>query len=239
MKRIMVCTEDETALVKLRGMIGKLFPDRFAVCGYVSARQMMYEIEDGFEDDAYLFFLDLEMREMGGMELAKKLQKKMPAAKIIFFTGCPLRAEEIFDGIYPCGLLFQPFCEARLKRCILKELENEEKGGGFVKINKQGRHYHIPADEILYVESRGRKLLIFKENETEYVYERISNFCLLYKEKFIRCHQSYAINLSHAAEISTKGIRLKNGVIVPVSRKNYQDIQMKIFSGNGGRNENL
>lgn len=228
MKRIIICDDKEKNIRKLREAIEKIFPHEFFVNGYVSARQLLYEIEDGFLETVPFIFLNLEMKETDSIALAAKLQKKIPEAKIIFIAECLKRVEEIFDGVHPFGLLLLPVNEFRLEKCIRRETDCE-KGGEFVKINKQGRHYHIPADEILYVESMGRKLAIHREKETDYVYERISNFCDLYQKNFIRCHQSYAVNQSHVTEVSAKGIILKDRTCIPVSRKNYQEVKMRIL----------
>lgn len=234
MKRIIICDDKEKNIVQLRGAIEKLFPGEFFLNGYVSDRQIFYEIEDGFLEAVTFVFLNLDMKGTDSIAFAGKLQKKLPSAKIIFIAEHLKRVEEIFDEVSPFGLLCLPLNELRLEKCIRRE-EKQQKGGEFVKVNKQGRHYHILADDIFYVESRGRKLGIHREKETDYVYERISNFCDLYQKNFIRCHQSYAINQSHVIEISTKGVILKNGVCIPVSRKNYQDVKMRILYENNGR----
>lgn len=229
MKKVIVCDHDEKTVSKLGKMIEELFPRQFQIDGYVSARQLVYEMEDGFLRSADLLFVDMEMKEMDGIEIAKLLQKKMPVLKIIFMTGFPKRAEEIFDEISPFGLLLKPFCKERLAKYMKRELEGVNRKSRFVEIKKKGRNYHLPMEEVYYVESSARKLLIHKKEETECVYERISNFCVLYEDDFVRCHQSYAVNWGQVAEVSAAGIILKNGVKVPISRQKYREVRSKIF----------
>lgn len=229
MKKVIVCDQDEKTVSRLGKMIEELFPRQFQVSGYVSARQLVYEIEDGFLKSADILFVDMEMKEIGGTEIAKILQNKMPVLKIIFMTACPRRAEEIFDEINPFGLLLKPFREESLAKYIKRELKDSKREGRFVEIKKRGRNCHVPMEEIYYVESSARKLLIHKKEETECVYERISHFCALYEDDFVRCHQSYAVNWKHVAEVSAEGIVLKNGVKVPVSRQKYREVRSNIF----------
>ena len=89
--------------------------------------------------------------------------------------------------------------------------------------------HFIPVDEILYVESKGRKLMIYRKEGMECVYERISNFCNLYQKDFVRCHQSYAVNWNQVSEVQMAAVTLKNGERVPVSRKKYREISKKLF----------
>lgn len=229
MKKVIICDEDEKAVIQLRDMIDQLFPDLFVVNGYVSARQLIYEVEDGFLKSADVMFLSMEMKEMDGIEVAKILQKRMPMLKIIFMTGYPERTEKIFDEIYPFGLLFKPFRKERLEKYMKKELEGTGKEGHFVEIRKKGRNYYIPIEEIYYVESMARKLMIHKKDGTDCVYERISKFCVLYKDDFVRCHQSYAVNWGQVAEVSMSEILLKNGIKIPISRQKYREIRSRII----------
>lgn len=229
MKKIIICDHDEKTVLELGRTIEELYPKQFQISGYVSARQLIYEMEDGFLKFADLFFVDMEMKEMDGMEIAKILQKEMPVLKIIFMTECPRRAEEIFDGISPFGLLLKPFCKKRLAKCMKREMEEIKREARFVEIKRKGRNYYVPMEEIYYVESSARKLLIHKKEEIECVYERISRFCVLYEDDFVRCHQSYAVNWKQVAEVSAAGIILKDGTKVPISRQKYREVRSKIF----------
>lgn len=229
MKKVIICDEDEKTVSELDRMIESLFPGQFQVNGYVSARQLIYEIEDGFLKSADILFVDMEMKEMSGTEIAKILQKKIPVLKIIFITGCPERTEEIFDEICPFGLLFKPFRKERLEKYMRKELEGRKAAGRFVEIRKKGGNVYVPIEEIYYVESSARKLFIHKKEVTECVYERISNFCIRYESNFVRSHQSYAVNREYVTEVSASGILLKNGIKIPISRQKYKEVRSKLF----------
>lgn len=229
MKKVIICDDNEKSIFELRELIDQLFPNLFVISGYVSARQLIYEVEDEFLKSADILFVDVEMKEMEGTKVAKILQKKMPMLKIIFITGYPERTEKIFDEIDPFGLLLKPFCRERLEKCLKRELESEKKEGRFVEIRKKGKNYYVPTEEIYYVESRARKLFIHKKDKTESVYERISRFCFIYEEDFVRCHQSYAVNWGQVAEVSTNGILLKNGEKIPISRQKYREVRSRIL----------
>jgi len=86
MKKVIICDDNEKSIFELREMIDQLFPNLFVISGYVSARQLIYEVEDEFLKSADVLFVDVEMKEMEGTKVAKILQKKMPMLKIIFIT---------------------------------------------------------------------------------------------------------------------------------------------------------
>lgn len=228
MKRIVICDEDENNVSQLGQMIEKLFPEYFLINGYVSSRQLLYELEDDFLKEVDLFFIDLGMKEISGIHIAKHIQQKLPIAKVVYMTEDPQRVEEIFDEIYPLGLLLKPLNKDRVEKFVRKSLKFEQRSGRFVKVKKNGRWIFIPVEEVLYVESKGRKLLIHKNNGIDSVYERIFKFCDIYRDDFVRCHQSYAVNWNCITEMSMTEITLKNGEKIPVSRQRYRDMLVAI-----------
>ena len=229
MKRVIICDNDVKIVSGLIEMISTLFPNQFQVCGYVSSRQLVYEIEDGYLKDADLLFLDLKIGTADEMEIAKYIEQKFPVTKIVFLSDSLECIEDLFEEIRSFGILLKPLKEERLKKYLERELAEEKQEGAFVKIKKNGKVHFIPVEEILYVESKGRKLMIYRKEGMECVYERISNFCNLYQKDFVRCHQSYAVNWNQVKEVQTAAVTLKNGEKVPVSRKKYREISKKLF----------
>lgn len=229
MRKIVICDDDEKIVSQLIRMIERLFPKEFQILGYVSSRQLVYEIDDGFLKFVDMLFLDLEMGDMDGTDVAKYIQRNMPTAKIIFITGYPERSQDIFDEIKPAGLLLKPLDEDRLQKYIQNELLEKKDGRNYITVKKEGKTSFIPMDHVFYVESSGRKLLFHTTDGVECVYERISNFCNRYPEDFARCHQSYAVNWNQVIEVTTAGIKLRGGFTIPVSRQRYREIQNRIF----------
>lgn len=227
MRRIIICDNDQKIVSELGQLIERVFPEQFQISGYVSSRQLVYEMEDGFLELPDMLFLGVRMKEIDGIETAQHFQKKLPEVKIVFVTESPECAEEIFDDIRPFGLLLRPFRRERLEKYIVRGLEEEGYRGKMVKIKKKGKGYYMPVDEILYVESKGRKLTIHKIGGTESVYEKISGFCDTYQEDFFRCHKGYAVNHRQISKIAPSGIILKNGMVVPISRQKFQGIREK------------
>lgn len=229
MKRVIICDNDVKIVSGLTEMIGTLFPNQFQVSGYVSSRQLVYEIEDGYLKDVDLLFLDLKIGTADEMEIAKYIEQKFPVTQIVFLSDSLECIEDLFEEIRSFGILLKPLKEERLKKYLERELAEEKQEGAFVKIKKNGKMHFIPVDEILYVESKGRKLMIYRKEGMECVYERISNFCNLYQKDFVRCHQSYAVNWNQVSEVQMAAVTLKNGERVPVSRKKYREISKKLF----------
>ena len=229
MGRIIICDNHEKTVSELTRIIERTFPGEFGIDGYVSFRQLMYEMGDELMEFPELLFLELAADYTEGIETARLLQQRLPELKIIFMTEHPECAEEIFDGIRPFGLLLKPFNEKRLEKYIRRSFTENKSSEKQIKIKKKGRCCYIPMSEVLYVESHGRQLLLHKRNGTESAYEKISDFCARHPAEFFRCHKSYAVNGKQIREVSAAYITLKSGVAVPISRQKYQEARVRMF----------
>lgn len=63
---------------------------------YHFGRELLYEVDDGAYYDIYL--LDINLPDMSGMELARKLREIAPYSYIIFLTAYPQFAIEGYDA---------------------------------------------------------------------------------------------------------------------------------------------
>lgn len=225
MKRVIICDEEIESVSKLSTMIGQIFPKQFLLHGYVSAKQLFYEIEDGFIRTADIIFLSMEIKWVTEIDFAVYIQQKFPMAQIIFLAENLQQVEAMFDEISPDGLLLKPLNRQRLEKCVKKVLS--EKGGKeeLFSIKQNGTAIFFPIEEISYVESQGRKLQIHRKDAVICIYGRISGLCEAYGETFIRCHQSYAVNRNHIVELAATKIILENGMEIPVSRQRYREVK--------------
>lgn len=225
MKRIIICDEEMQSVSELSTMIGQIFPKQFLLYDYVSAKQLFYEIEDGFIRTADIIFLSMEIKWVTEIDFAVYIKQKFPMAQIIFLAENLQQVEAMFDEISPDGLLLKPISRQRLEKCVKKVLSENSGREKLFSVKQNGKIIFFPIDEILYVESHGRKLQIHRQDTDIYIYGRISGLCEAYKETFIRCHQSYAVNLHHIAELTATEIVLETGMKIPVSRQRYCEVK--------------
>lgn len=87
MLRTAIC-DDEKILTEIEEVAQRFFRTSCIDCKivtYHSSKNLEYDLQDGITYD--LFLLDIEMPETDGMELAREIHKRIPAAKIIFITS--------------------------------------------------------------------------------------------------------------------------------------------------------
>lgn len=194
-----------------------------------------------------LVFLDIELEEGTGIELAGQLEKLEHPPAIVFATAYDEYALQAFEAD-AVDYILKPFEEER----ILHTLEKINKlrkvveadmpdppplryeRNGKIAFSVEEKIVLVPYADILYVESSEGKCMIhtikqkYKVSEPLVEVEKRLNFC-----SFLRVHRSYVVNLDHIDEIepwfnSTYNLIMKNGSKVPVSRTYMKDLKKVI-----------
>ena len=87
MIRIALCDDDPRFLQHLHQSVDEWFADHQIIAScteYLSAKALWNSVDTA---DFDIFFLDIEMPEIGGMQLAKQIRDTLSDAVIIFLTS--------------------------------------------------------------------------------------------------------------------------------------------------------
>jgi len=191
---------------------------------FSSAEEFLFRYSEGHPYD--LAILDIKMKTMSGIELAKMIRKRDQGLQILFITGT---TAHVFEGYEVSALnyLTKPYSPARLERsldkahAIFKKKEVES-----LLVSQEGRLTRLPFPEILYMEIRGHYFEIFTFSMGKYRMKMQMDemLTLLDKYLFIRCHRSFIVNVMFMASLSRQGIKLKTGQDLPISAPNVQPV---------------
>ncbi|RYF83537.1 MAG: response regulator transcription factor [Chitinophagaceae bacterium] len=149
-----------------------------------------------------LIFLDIEMPEMSGIDLIKKLGNKKPL--IIFTTAKTDYAVEAFE-LNVVDYLVKPINQARLVQAVEKaqetldsnkqEVKVEEQGFVFVKDN--GMLKRISIEDILFLEAMGDYVKVHTTPKFHVVHATLKSIEeKLPASKFLRVHRSYIVAIN-------------------------------------------
>ena len=149
-----------------------------------------------------LIFLDIEMPEMSGIDLIKKLSTKKPL--IIFTTAKTDYAVEAFE-LNVIDYLVKPITQGRLVQAVEKaqeaidsnkeEVKVEEQGFVFVKDN--GMLKRISIDDILFLEAMGDYVKVHTTPKFHVVHATLKSIEeKLPSTKFLRVHRSYIVAIN-------------------------------------------
>lgn len=175
--------------------------------------------------------LDIDMQEMDGVTLAKRINELAPRCQIIFLTGYVSCAMDVYeaDHIY-CVL--KEMLSARIWPAIEKAsaryLETER---DYFPVCTASGTSLLRCSDICFLERCGRKTRI--QTTDGEVWCRPSLQALLPtlpSNQFIRCHQGFIVNLNKVVSVSTYSFTLADGTVIPISRANRKDVQAQFFN---------
>lgn len=187
-----------------------------------------YSLLDSLDGDRNydLYFLDVEMPEMDGLELAGRILTRDIGARIVLLTSHEKYAVPGFKIRAYYYILKDEYAEeipVLLDR-IRKETLSDEEEGKYYLIQNEVKGERIRFDEILYLTKEKKYVLFHLRGGREYK-ERtaLGEACKrLPKDKFIVVDKGYVINMQYVSGWTGTEIKLGSGADrteIPVSRR--------------------
>lgn len=118
-----ICVDDEQLVLNLVVHLCKLIPQVSFVKGFTEANEALEYLKNNQADFA---FLDIDMPEMNGIQLAVKIKELQPDMSIVFLTGYSDYAVEAFK-IHANGYLLKPIVREKLEEEINHALNEKGK----------------------------------------------------------------------------------------------------------------
>ncbi|HBE80124.1 MAG TPA: DNA-binding response regulator [Firmicutes bacterium] len=195
------------------------------------------------ENKPDLVFLDIDMRELNGIELGEKIRAEYEAVIIVYITAYEQYALEAFR-VRAFHYLLKPLTEEKFARVfqeavgvIQKIVFGKTAKKSFV-VRRKDETICLDYDDIDYFEKAGHKIKVHTGNSALDYY---GNFIKLLEEIdpgfFVQCHQGYIVNINKVRGYRDKTIFLEGNLPVPVSRSYTINVKerlaKKLFTGAG------
>ncbi|MFD6209277.1 LytR/AlgR family response regulator transcription factor [Peribacillus sp. NPDC060253] len=210
-------------------------------------------IEDAMSDiprlKPDLVFLDIELAEGNGLQLAKQLAELDPAPALIFATAYDEFALQAFE-LYAFDYLLKPFDEKRIRQTLdklvkLRKIGEDEsrtksplrtsaEQTGKMAVLIDDRIVLIDRDTILFIGLiEGKTIIKTEENEYKMGDPLIVLEKKLDNRSFLRVHRGFIVNVTHISEIqpwfnSTYNLIMSDGSNIPVSRTYVKELKQLI-----------
>jgi DNA-binding LytR/AlgR family response regulator len=184
------------------------------------------------ENKTDLIFLDVEMPGLTGFNLLDNLPYK---PRIILTTSKTEYAFEAFqyrvDDYLKKPITFPRFTEAidKIHEQLAAQGGNNNQGGeDDIFIKTDGKLIKLSYEEILYLESMGDYVKFVTPGKKHLTLNTLSAIEeKLDKNRFIRVHRSYIVNLTKIKDIQG-GTLLIDGNVIPISKSHKDEVLQKI-----------
>ena len=180
-----------------------------------------------------LVYLDMDMDEKSGFDLAKEIRQNYHSdCLILFLTNYPKYMQNSFD-VRAFQYMIKPvqFDEFERKfNAARKYLEKDDKNRVVLKIDEDNVVFFT--NEIYYIEKEksSKQFLVYLEDKcvvAKGVLSAIENQLL--EQHFMRTHRSYLVNMKHIRRIQKNDLVLSNGNLVPISRRKEKELKQQFM----------
>lgn len=244
MIRIAICDDDKQMTSELEKIVGQcteemavkpevdIFFDGKKLIEYIEKQHTEYDI----------IFLDIEMKQLNGMETAQWIRERDRFVLLVFVTSHSSYALEAYE-VHPFQFLVKPLVEGDVKKCFEQAYEFIMADEQFYEFCSKKEYYQISLQDIMYFESERRIINIHMKDGTILSYydtiNNIENKLQETKAEFLRIHQSILVNSRYIFRKAFDHVELTDNKILTVSedrRKNLNAFYIKAAEKKQKRN---
>lgn len=228
--QIVICDDERKMQEILRNKIEK-------ICRETGMEHQIQCCSSGEEvlaakDAPDLLFLDIQMPDRDGMDVAQELRRRRWGTILIFVTALSEYVYDAFD-VGAFHYLVKPFTDAKLFQVFEKAVEEYEKQSRPGTVQGEGRcppkmllirqgavSFAVPVDSIIYAEVFNRKITLHTLDGDKEYYGKLTELSEQVGEGFYRTHRAYLVNLAYVEKYDATTIWLEQGKAL-VSKKQF------------------
>lgn len=231
MIKIGICDDNEIEYMLLKKIVTTLLIEKgleFDVSTFSNGEDLLKAMK---EESFTLLFLDIMMEGLDGIDLGKQIRNHDLDTEIIYCTSSQeflLASYEVFA----LGYVLKPYDTVQIGRLLDYFIHKHGvTSTKYIMVKSNFMKRKIFFDEIIYVESMNKVVLFHTNTSGEVkVYDKLGNIEKeLSNSNFLRCHQSYIINMDFVARMDeTEFITITNQM-VPIRRKDRKLLRERYY----------
>lgn len=225
---IAICDDEKYMLESLKNLVNDFFARsniNIKIILFTSGEELLQ-----YENRIDILFLDIQMKNMNGMETAKRLRQSDFKGYLIFVTILKELVFQAFE-VQAFDYLLKPIQEDHFAKTMYRLLEcmqNAKDKNLLIRIGYESRL--VPIDDIVFCEVIDRKIYLhLLSSEVIDYYEKIENLEKRLNNSFYKCHRSFLINLKYVKSYKNGMVVMKDGKEIPISRLRLKDFSNVIL----------
>lgn len=230
MLEIAICDDDKYELDQLNNMIAKYCNEKnikIFTSIYEKGEELLHSTKK-----FHIIFLDIQMDQINGIEVAKIIRSKDKNVKIIYVTNFSNYQTDAFS-VRAFGYVTKPFTY----ETICKQLDDAIE---YTKMEKDKINFTFDTnlgiktlnlEDIYYFESCDHKIEIVAKDRTYKINDSITNIIHNFKRYgFSMPHKSFVVNLYYVSSIKGYDVSLTSGDLIPISQKRAVEFKADFHS---------
>lgn len=232
MIKVAICEDSDIDRDILGEIVGFLMDDR-GIDYQVDLYRNGEELVSCYKNKPYdLIFLDIMMNEIDGIETGKLIRGMDGSVEIVYCTSSSDFAIAAYE-VHAMGYLVKPYEPGRIGAVIdyfIQKHPQEEKN--YIEVKSKRKSLIIPYKDIIHLESDNKVVYIYTTTQGAVkVYNKLDTLeNELKDERFLRCHQSYLVNMQYVAGLVDSDFIMIDNRMIPIRKsgrklivKRYED----------------
>lgn len=166
------------------------------------------------------------MKSIDGVEVGHLIREKLNnnIMQIVYITSLDTRDRELFD-IRPMSFIAKPISDSKIFKALetyLRLYTNTKKMFDFVA---DRQHLKIPYDQIIYLQSDDKKVIIQTKDNMFSYYGKLSDAVNKLPFQFICVHKSFVINKFYIKKYNYDNVVMVNNEVISISKSNQRNVR--------------
>ena len=234
MIKIAILDDDKTALMISTSAVEAFLKEKNAEYRLFSFSNPLNFLASAKEEKFDLSFLDIDMPEMNGLNVANELTAISKYGQIIFLS-------QREDLVFEC-LKFHPFGFIRKSKLIddfslmmnqyFQTISNNESNEAKIDFFDKTKTFSFKIKEIVYIEGdRNYQKVVLKDKTSQNIRVPLGTLEDKLREYgFLRIHKGYLVNYLYIRSIESEEVYLTTGISLPMAKKRKEEIMKQYLA---------
>lgn len=229
---IFLCDDNIEHLHSLSHTILQLSTERHIQLTQFSSSQelldYLYKTDNSNVQFPDLILMDIEMPEIDGITLGKKIKEISCDIRLVFVTAFAEYAIKGYEANAFRYLLKPVSCDDFRK--LFADLEAENAKAKKIIIKSGDREILLPIHDIIYISAEDKYTIVYTKNNYYITDESLKQHeSKLVPHGFFRIHRKYLANMYHHKSITGNKLLLGHNIELPLSRRKADDYKEHLF----------
>ncbi len=228
MLQIALCEDETEQAIREAGLIAEAVPELTPrVRSFSSAEALLQAVQaEGYHPRVAV--LDIVLGGANGITLGENLNLILPDCSVIYLTAYLQYAPEVYTTRHTYYIMKQDAAQ-RLGPAIRKALDEQSRDDTLCFRTREGLRF-ARCREILYLERVLHKTRLQLQHEDCLTTATPAELLGRGGDRFLRCHQSYWVNLDYIQFLRSDSLVLTDGTSLPVSRTYRKALRAQLFA---------
>lgn len=223
--KIAVCEDNEKDREKLRKQLAKALKRREVEADieeFPDAEELLAAAGKTYYS---IFFLDILLPGLSGMEAALKLRRQGNYAPMVFTTVTKDFLAQSYS-VWAAHYLVKPIEDKDVDEALDRSFRAMEGVEKTLEIMVSRHPEYIPYSDIYYISGNNRNCLIHTRTGNYNPYCAVQKMSeQLPDKRFLYCHRSHIINLDHVLAVLRGKVAMRDDALLPVRRGTTEDVR--------------